>query len=93
MKEFKGTKGKWKAFNQGPHWNNPVIDNWEIHWSEDGECVVDHVYDKYDALLISKAPEMLEMLDELYNDLKQGALPSQDELDQIKQLIKEATEL
>ena len=91
MTNFKGTKGKWKAFNQGPHWNNPVIDNWEIHWSDDGECVVDHVYDKYDALLISKAPEMLEMLEKVVSKLNGNGFPSLQS--EIKQLIKEATEL
>jgi hypothetical protein len=90
MTQFKGTKGKWKAFNQGPHWNNPVIDNWEIHWSEDGECVVDHVYDKYDALLISKAPEMLEMLNEIIETELLGGSTIESK---IKQLIKEATEV
>jgi hypothetical protein len=93
MSNFKGTKGKWRAVNNGPHWNNKAIDNWVIEWSEDGELVSDHVYDPYDALLISKAPEMLEMLEELYNDSEawSGIFPSQQL--KIERLIKEATEL
>lgn len=99
MKEFKGTKGKWKAVNNGPHWNNKTIDNWTIEWSEDGECVSDHVYDQYDALLISKAPEMLEMLDKIVNAYEEcpGELYLPEfigkYISESKKLIKEATEL
>ena len=89
MSEFKGTKGTWKAVNNGPHWNNKTIDNWEIQWSEDGECVVDHVYDQYDALLISKAPEMLEMLERIV----QSELTPLQIQKECKNLIKSATEL
>jgi hypothetical protein len=89
MSEFKGTKGTWKAVNNGPHWNNKTIDNWEIQWSEDGECVVDHVYDQYDALLISKAPEMLEMLERIV----QSELTPLQIRKECKNLIKSATEL
>jgi len=92
MEQFKGTKGKWKAVNNGPHWNNKAIDNWEIHWSEDGECVVDHVYDQYDALLISKAPEMLEML-KYFIGILEHTDGYQEDIKEAKQLIKSATEL
>lgn len=93
MSNFKGTKGKWRAVNNGPHWNNKNIDNWVIEWSLDGELVSDHVYDPYDALLISKAPEMLEMLERVKNDLPsdQGwAISLETEIDN---LIKSATEI
>jgi hypothetical protein len=89
--EFKGTKGPWRAVNNGPHWNNKSIENWEIQWSEDGECVVDHVYDKYDALLISKAPEMLEMLVEIHEQMEDGRTYITKE--DIQKLIKSATEI
>lgn len=38
------------------------IKGFEIHWSEDGECVTDHVYTKEDAELIAASPLMLETL-------------------------------
>lgn len=89
MSNFKGTKGKWKAINNGPHWNNRAIDNWVIEFSEYGEVVSDHVYNEYDALLISKAPEMLEMLERIAN--MEGMYP--DVVRNVSKVIKEATEL
>lgn len=89
MKGFKGTKGKWEAVNCGKHWNNTAIDNIQIQYGNDGECVSDHVYCEYDALLISKAPEMLELLIQLRDTEDFGV----SEWRQIDNLIKQATEL
>jgi hypothetical protein len=89
MGQFKGTNGKWRAVNNGPHWNNRAIDNWVIEWSLDNELVSDHVYDPFDALLISKAPEMLAMLERFVHH---NMLSIQGKEEAI-QLIKEATEL
>jgi hypothetical protein len=41
------------------------IKGFEIHYSDDGECITDHVYTIEDALLIAKAPKMLDILREL----------------------------
>jgi hypothetical protein len=41
-------------------------DGFEIHWSDDGECVTDHVYEEADAHLIAAAPDLLEALEEMY---------------------------
>lgn len=38
------------------------IDGFEIHWSDDGECVTDHVYTIEDANLIASSPQLLEMI-------------------------------
>jgi hypothetical protein len=35
---------------------------YQIHWSDDGECVADHVYTKEDADLIASAPLLIETL-------------------------------
>lgn len=59
-----GTAG-WKAHNNGAHWNNKDITNYEIHYSDAGECVVDHVYEENDAKLIAAAPDMYEALKKL----------------------------
>ncbi len=101
--EFKGTKGKWRvkhsqtkeAFNiigsvaggkfkiaRCPYINQPTLSKeWNDKEKEEA---------KADALLISKAPEMLEMLNKTatrlvgVDDLMRSA---------IEQLIKEATEI
>lgn len=91
--EFRGTKGKWKAVNCGKDWNNTAIDNIEIQYGNDGECVSDYVYCEYDALLISKAPEMLEMLIDAVSEYKSGAVVSDGWYKAVEQLIKQATEL
>ena len=84
--EFKGTKGKWKLEERyNAFYINRNIDSLDIH-------IKDRNYDiaKHDALLISKAPKMLEMLKKIYfgNEYKDPSLHME-----IKQLIKEATEL
>lgn len=37
-------------------------DIYEIHWSDDGECVAEIVHGESNARLIAAAPEMLEAL-------------------------------
>jgi hypothetical protein len=78
MSEFKGTKGKWKVSIDQFKNNNIICDGFYLGESRN----------KYDALLISKAPEMLEMLIFLRPTFK-GTKTGES----IEQLIKEATEL
>ena len=93
MTNFKGTKGKWKE-----HKNAfcCVISDTGILVANCGGRTSNINPDdlineqKANALLISKAPEMLEMLEEII----QSQLLSGSTIDpKIKQLIKEATEL
>lgn len=95
--EFKGTKGKWRVFTNvhrecdGGEWgwvgldtfNSKSINKCSIHWSGDEA--------KANALLISKSPEMLEMLKRISYNLKNEECPFDDF--EIDKLIKEATEL
>jgi hypothetical protein len=85
--EFKGTKGKWKLEERyNAFYINRNIDSLDIH-------IKDRNYDiaKHDALLISKSPEMLEMLNKI---LGQTDPHSNSHLYyDIEKLIKEATEL
>lgn len=84
MSEFKGTKGTWKRVKlEGTEFYTARN---EIHYGEDGECIAEFVHDDYDALLISKAPEILEFLIEHYQYLRL------DHQEKAKQLIKQATE-
>jgi hypothetical protein len=62
MKEFKGTKGNFSNGQTG--WkiderNTNGVKGYEIHWSDDGECVTDHVYTLEDAQIISASPDLL----------------------------------
>ena len=94
--EFKGTKGKWRKF-QLPNGNMKITcDDWrefaEIefkHWQNTEErrkqCL-------YNALLISKAPEMLEMLERLRKYGADYGMPN-GLYEDLSRLIKEATEL
>ena len=65
--EFKGTKEKWEVFTDS--YTNEIT----IYPSDStvAICSVANTYErnKYDALLISKAPEMLEKLSEIVNIL------------------------
>lgn len=65
-----------------------VYDEGYGYWTMDEES-------QANALLISKSPEMLEMLKELLCDLEDVSIPTSmdDTLKRTKQLIKEATEL
>ena len=93
--EFRGTKGKWEK----------VTADWDLNQSvflEDTEEIICDVKSLshnaiYDALLISKAPEILEMLQKivLMTETCNGTFEDFRERynTEIKQLIKEATEL
>ncbi len=90
--EFKGTKGKWERvlLEETEFYTRKN----EIHYGKEGECIAEFVHNDYDALLISKAPEMLDMLQKCkeYFLLKTDA-KSEERADAIGQLIKEATEI
>ena len=93
--DFKGTRGKWRKF-QLPNGNMKITcDDWrefaEIefkHWQNTEErrkqCL-------YNALLISKAPEMLEMLKKC--KIMCEHLNIHHVSNELNTLIKEATEL
>jgi hypothetical protein len=95
MTEFKGTKGKWAVLQ-----TDEVESHLDIAINTEREDCVCWVYSKFDyqdfngkanALLISKAPEMLEMLEKLepiFRELNVVGLANE-----IEQLIKEATEV
>mgnify|MGYP000045880277 FL=1 len=57
------TKGTFKDGNTGWRYGERItngVNGFEIHWSDDGECVTDHVYTEDDAKLIAAAPAMYE---------------------------------
>lgn len=90
---MKHTKGKFTDGHTG--WKmeeipNPYADtpHYGVHYSDDGECIAEWVHEKKDAQLISKAPDMLAMLQDISDTLANGDTPH---VYQIDQLIKEAT--
>ena len=99
--EFKGTKGKWIVggketdgiYVSSIHPQNRDICTVWLYYT----CFLEHQEAKANALLISKAPEMLEMLQKivLMTDVCEGTFKDFRERYnlEIKQLIKEATEI
>ncbi len=99
--EFKGTQGKWEVSIYNPHGRVQVnLGELKGHldiWYHNGHSMTrEEAY--YNALLISKAPEMLEMLKEILDtvdwsdnvwvNLEGGYIENK-----IEKLIKEATEI
>ena len=91
--EFKGTKERWEVEyvarqeSMRASVNNGSFDVWaDINGVSIEEA-------NANALLISKAPEMLEMLQSFESDLRRGYSIKKNKLNSIQQLIKEATEL
>ena len=85
MTQFKGTKGKWQLlrFSEG---------QMSVRNKDNTRKICVSRVQNYDEslanlLLISKAPEMLEMLEELKDYL------GSDVREKVEQLIKEATEI
>ena len=84
--EFKGTKGKWSV------WRDDLVIT-EEKVQDDVICIKPQIKQsqknwKANALLISKAPEMLEMLIEVME-----TTTDKIRYEKCKKLIKEATEL
>lgn len=102
--EFKGTKTKWnKIRTMGNKQdkdcfykiikdenNRTIAEAKGIHYGiSNEECI-------YNALLISKAPEMLEMLNKLiitFSDNEDNELWQNSRIEEAKQLIEQATKI
>lgn len=86
--EFKGTKGKWYVSKAHKTINDEkgfgIAQETGIRNSNEWDC---------NALLISKSPDMLEMLKDIYSQYEKDGHLLNVSPSKIKQLIKEATEL
>lgn len=87
MSEFKGTKGKWVLLTGYKSCGVSIGNRSTMVFSNDFD------EDKSNALLISKAPEMLEMLQKILEINKHHNFNGHLINEQIEQLIKQATEL
>lgn len=86
MSEFKGTKGKWH-----------IDENNEIKHNVFSICLINRFTPttdifKANALLISKAPEILKELNNIVDCWEKDVFQELD-IDSIRNLIKQATEL
>lgn len=98
MKKFKGTKGKWEIDSFYNNFETIITSNGtricdvkhynqgEQDWTKNDPTKEEG---KANAMLILKAPEMLEMLELMLNN---SDVPNEI-FDKAKQLIKEATEI
>ena len=83
--DFKGTRGKWEYLYDGNDYCYDIVSDYRLICS----TVSAGIKDRYNALLISNAPEMLEFLQSLVSsEMTPLAIRKQ-----AKQLIKKATEL
>ena len=89
--EFKGTRRKWEYLYDGLDYCYDIVSDYGLICS----TMSAGTKDRYNALLISKSLKMLEKLAEVKDLLE--AYPSEAEMHlkavEIRQLIKEATEL
>lgn len=77
MSDCKWTKGEWRVVDRTTN----GVQGYEICWSDDGECVTDHVYEKADADVMAASKDMYEVLDRisrrLQMDIDDGSRPDQ----------------
>ncbi len=101
MDNYNFTKGKWKH-KKGKRakfeYDNFIIDEYGNHivkWSNtgNGSHKLTIKESHANALLISKAPEMLEILNRIHYDISNRGCLNNVGLNDIEQLIKEATEI
>ena len=93
MSEFKGTKGKWYLENYTDHYTNIVRCDNGVHntifLGSTTQCGGEEA--RANALLMSKAPEMLEMISELLKELAFHGYQHSTTIYNAHNLIKEAT--
>ena len=87
MKEFKGTRGGWYVESMDDTFIRSKASKVNIATMDGANWILNE--SRANALLISKAPEMLEML----IDLVEQENLSQSAHDEVYKLIKQATEL
>ena len=93
--EFKGTKGQWVLDNDVQlfsGYRNIFCNGVKIHESSNKNGLSETEISA-NALLISKAPEMLEMLIDAVNENKNGEILGKAWFNAVERIIKEATDL
>ena len=108
MENFKGTKGKWEyKVISTKNQTKITVQIPETKYQSSKELIFGYLDREDDcnvascckttehanALLISKSPEMLEMIDELLKELSYHGFNNSTAIYKAKQLIKQATEI
>jgi hypothetical protein len=92
--KFKGTKGEWKIETSNDFHEDCRIDYIpKIGLTLDEYADIDEDEFQYNLLLISKAPEMLEILQKLCNLNPTNTIGVASLMDKAEILIKKATEI
>lgn len=95
--KFKGTKGKWHVSGLDQTFvyalNKKGTNSFSLNINNDGKTDIKE--QQANALLISKAPEMLEMLQRVVSDFYEDGLKivSITNINNIEKLINQATEI
>lgn len=83
------TAGPWKPWKVDHRIG--VKDIYEIHWSDQGECVAEVVHGQADAHLIAAAPDLLAALEYLRdNVVAYGESPADPEIQEAIQMANTA---
>ena len=87
---MKHTPPPWKPHHRPGMYGMP--DTYEIHWSDDGECVAEIVHGEADANLIAAAPDLLDACEKLLYvcELCQDPTNIKTELEAIKMAVLKA---
>lgn len=63
------------------------VKGFEIHYSDDGECITDHVYEIEDAFLIAKAPDMLNVLKEIMDSYEKNGQLLYFDINKVREVL------
>lgn len=94
--EFKGTKGKWEIAGNKKTFIYALNEDKDrnafyLNINNDGKISLEEI--QANALLISKAPELLQQLEKLYNSIDSCIDLTPELLIETQLLIKQATEI
>lgn len=88
--EFKGTTKDIGIANVPDRYGNSTEGMYELYTSPFGICIIGYAEKQEDALLFSKSYKLLKMLQHLIDDEQ---LSNESIVNEIEELIKEATEI
>ncbi len=88
MSEPMFTPGEWKAHKQSE--TDWAHETWEIHYTDDGECVAEVIHSKADAYLMAASKDLYRVLQSLLSE--QNGIPLLKRERQYSEAVKKARE-